>query len=564
MPGLADSVDPARFSKLEKTIYIYTQYFPHMRFLLIVQLLVLSHVLSAQSTEALYVINSSFDEQNPVLSPDGKTLYFTIGNHPSNVGGKKDPGDIWFSRKEGSQWSNPVHAGAMVNNGAYNAVAGFSGDGEQLFLHGHYSGTGTPAKTQGISVSRINSSGWTRPNNITIPYFLNKSGIMCGSLSSDNSVFVFSAESYGTHGVDDIYVSIREGEKWSEPKNLGATINTQFQELSPSLSDDTRTLYFSSNGRKGSGSFDIYSASRLDESWTNWSGPENLGPQINSEGRELFYRDYPSRSFALFTSTKSSDGYGDLRVHRPHDPLPLVDTVIYASTKKLDQQEVASPMIKPNPPEEPEATPVASEVNSEVKVRGKITNAKTGERINARISFAGPGLEEKSAFSGEAGYSVGITPSEYSIRIEANGYVSTLEKLDINSFEMRDLEMNFKLQPVELGTTVNLKNVLFAQTKTDILPESYAELDLVVAFLKENPTVRIELMGHTDGRGVHADNVKLSQQRVNRVKEYLVSKGIDSRRITGRGFGGSKPIASNDTEESRRMNRRVEFVIRKF
>jgi OmpA-OmpF porin, OOP family len=129
---------------------------------------------------------------------------------------------------------------------------------------------------------------------------------------------------------------------------------------------------------------------------------------------------------------------------------------------------------------------------------------------------------------------------------------------------MRDLEMNFSLQPVELGTTVNLKNVLFAQAKTDILPESYPELDLVVGFLKENPNVTIELMGHTDGRGVHADNVRLSQQRVNKVKEYLVSKGIDSRRISGKGFGGSKPIASNDTEESRRMNRRVEFVIRKF
>jgi outer membrane protein OmpA-like peptidoglycan-associated protein len=139
-----------------------------------------------------------------------------------------------------------------------------------------------------------------------------------------------------------------------------------------------------------------------------------------------------------------------------------------------------------------------------------------------------------------------------------------MENLDINSADMRELEMNFRLQPVEIGTTVNLKNVLFMQAKTDILPESFPELDLVVSFLKENPKVRIELMGHTDGRGVHADNVKLSLQRVNKVKDYLVSKGIDSRRISGKGFGGSKPIASNDTEESRKMNRRVEFVIKKL
>jgi outer membrane protein OmpA-like peptidoglycan-associated protein len=540
-----------------------------MRLLFFVSLLVLSSRLSGQGIQdALLSVNSAYDEQNPVLSPDGKTLYFTIGNHPSNIGGKKDPGDIWFSKKEGSRWTTPVHAGALLNDRAYNAVAGFSPDGSQLFLHGHYSGGATPARTQGISVSKDNGSGWSRPENITIPYFMNKSGILCGSLSSDNSVFVFSAESYGTYGVDDIYVSVRTGDKWTEPKNLGSTINTQFQELSPSLSEDKRTLYFSSNGRKGYGSFDIYSASRLDESWTSWSAPENIGQQVNSEGRELFYHDFHSRGFALYTTTKSSDGYGDIRLYAPDQLLPKTDTVIYASTRGLEQEQVSSPVMKPEDAAEPKPEKTEPESSTgavaEVNVHGKITNGKTGETIAATVSFGAPGVEQRSVVAGENGYSAEVPPAQYTIRIESNGYISSLEKLDINAFEMRDLEMNFKLQPVELGTTVNLKNVLFAQAKTDILPESYPELDLVVAFLKENPRVRIELMGHTDGRGVHADNVKLSQERVNKVKEYLVSKGIESKRITGKGFGGSKPIASNDTEESRRMNRRVEFVIRKF
>jgi outer membrane protein OmpA-like peptidoglycan-associated protein len=124
--------------------------------------------------------------------------------------------------------------------------------------------------------------------------------------------------------------------------------------------------------------------------------------------------------------------------------------------------------------------------------------------------------------------------------------------------------MNFHLQPVEIGTTVNLKNVLFVQTKTELLPESYDELDLVVSFLKNNPNVKIELSGHTDNRGVHSDNVRLSQERVNAVKRYLVSKGVDGKRVTGKGYGGTKPIASNDTEENRQMNRRVEFTIKKY
>jgi OOP family OmpA-OmpF porin len=150
------------------------------------------------------------------------------------------------------------------------------------------------------------------------------------------------------------------------------------------------------------------------------------------------------------------------------------------------------------------------------------------------------------------------------VKIEANGYVSSLEKLDVHTHEMNVLEMNFRLQPVELGTTVNLKNVLFEQGKTVLLPQSYPELDLIVSFLQANPAVKIELAGHTDNRGIPAQNVKLSQARVDKVKSYLVSRGIDRKRLAGKGYGGSKPIASNDSEETRQLNRRVEFTIKKF
>ncbi len=527
-------------------------------------------LLSQNIVESLNRINSPYDEQSPVWSPDGKSVYFTIANHPANVGGKQDPGDIWFTQVQGSTWSAPVHAGPLLNDRGYNAVAGISQDGSQLFLLSHYGNGPSPAKTQGIAVSKWTGSDWSRPENLVIPYFMNKSGILCGSLSADNSVFIFSAESYGTYGVEDIYVSINEGGKWSEPRNLGQGINTQFQELSPSLSADNKTLYFASNGRKGYGSFDIYSATRVDESWTNWTVPQNLGPDVNSDGRELFYRVInPGMPFAFLTTTRSSEGYGDVLVHAMPDSGPMADASSVVAAKASAPDLISSPLLeqKVAPEASTDVTPptkTSDAVEDEVTVHGKITNARTGEVIPARISFEGPAHDSQSVTSDENGYSIAVASSQYSIRIEAGGYVSTLEKLDLNAVDTRNLEMNFRLQPVEVGTTVNLKNVLFAQAKTDILPESYPELDLVVAFLKENPKVRIELMGHTDGRGVHADNVRLSQQRVDKVKDYLVSRGIESRRISGKGFGGSKPIASNDTEESRRMNRRVEFVIRKF
>ena len=139
-----------------------------------------------------------------------------------------------------------------------------------------------------------------------------------------------------------------------------------------------------------------------------------------------------------------------------------------------------------------------------------------------------------------------------------------MEKLDIQTYEMKELEMNFKLQPIEVGTTVNLRDILFEQGKTNLLAQSYPELDLVVSFLKSNPKVKIELAGHTDNRGIPSQNVKLSQARVDKVKSYLVSKGIEGKRISGKEYGGSKPIASNETEETRQLNRRVEFTIKKF
>jgi hypothetical protein len=177
---------------------------------------------------------------------------FTIANHPQNTGGMRDQGDIWVSvLAENNQWSAPVHAGSEINDNAFNAVAGFSSDGSQMFLLSHYGSGGNPARTQGISMSKNTGNGWSKPENISIPYFQNKSGVLSGHILSDQSCFCFLRGTYGTRGVEDIYVSVKTGSgTWSEPKNLGGSINTQFQEITPFLSSDGRTLYFSSNGRK--------------------------------------------------------------------------------------------------------------------------------------------------------------------------------------------------------------------------------------------------------------------------------------------------------------------------
>jgi outer membrane protein OmpA-like peptidoglycan-associated protein len=251
----------------------------------------------------------------------------------------------------------------------------------------------------------------------------------------------------------------------------------------------------------------------------------------------------------LYTSTKNSDGYGDVKIFLSDEP------VRRDSIPSLPPDTVTKIVEIPR-----ETTP-----DKRVKIYGKVTNAKTGESIVADILFTSPSVTESSRTVPETGYDVLVPSTEqYTVKIEASGYISALEKLDIQTYEMKELEMNFKLQPVEVGTTVNLKDVLFEQGKTILLPQSYPELDLVIAFLKSNPNVKIELSGHTDNRGIPGQNLKLSQARVDKVKSYLVSKGIDKKRITGKGYGGARPIASNDTEETRLLNRRVEFTIKKF
>jgi len=505
-------------------------------YFIVAPFLVCSQKLAKSSFQ---LANSGYDEQNPIISPEG-ILYFTIANHPQNIGGKKDPGDIWYSSFLDGQWSAPVHGGNNLNDKGYNAAAGFSPDGSQMFLMNHYSRNGQ-VSTQGISWSRKIGSEWSFPENIAIPYFLNRSSLLSGQIIEDKGIFIYSAESYDTKGEEDIYVSRRDNSgKWNEPRNLGSIINTSLQEVAPALSADQKLLYFSSNGRRGYGSFDVYFSERLDESWQNWSIPANMGSRVNSDGRELFYKTFPDRNLALYTSTQNSDGYGDIKFYLDSLQLNIPDTVV-----KLVEIKRETTMGK----------------IGFTKMKGNVTSSKTGQAIAAKLDFKADSVY--SANSNNKGAYTLLIPSTkiYTIVVEAPGYIGVLEKLDIHTFEMDQVELNFKLQPIEIGTTVNLRNVLFQVGTVNLLSDSYDELDVVVDLLKANPKVEIELAGHTDNRGDAKMNLKLSKSRVDKVKSYLVSKGISGRRIKGKGYGGQKPIASSDSEESRKLNRRVEFTI---
>lgn len=511
-----------------------------MKNILLILFTMVTFFCSGQAPDKmLEVVNTSRDEQLPVLSPDHRVMYFTRANDPENVGGKRDPGDIWYCELQPSgEWSAPRNA-RELNNAGYNAVLGFTVDSRTIYLHNHYNRDNSPASTQGISRAVMSNGRWGSPENMNIPYFLNKSTNQSGFISMDGQVLLLSIQGYGTVGAEDIYVCFNEGGKWSEPLNLGRTVNSPAQEFTPYLSGDKQTLYFSSNGKGGEGSSDIFRVQRLDDTWQSWSAPEPV-EGVNSQGRDLGYREYDG--FSLYTSTINSDGFSDIRFYSPKEkPIEPVAVEIPDSLQVVET-----------------ITPPGDDM-----LYGTLKNSTNRQAVtSANIQLLHEGNRETVAMEEGGTFRYKLTgPGTYILRIDAPGYISMSDQLVITADNELGLERNYLLDPIEVGRTVQLHNVLFQRSTPNILPDSFQELDMVVDFMKANPSVRIRLEGHTDNTGVPKHNLRLSQARVESVEEYLVDHGIDHRRISGKGYGGTRPIADNSNEETRKLNRRVEFTI---
>jgi len=515
-------------------------------------------------------INSKYNELDPVLSPDGTKLYFTRTKHPDNVGGRKDPGDIWVADLDSNQWTEALNLGAPINTDEMNAVIGFSNDGAIMYMQNH-----NKRKESGISFSRKTSSGWSKPQKMPVDYFHNKSDLQSMCISNDGRVIIMSIESFSTYGAEDLYASFLQGNgSWSEPKNLGPVINTKFQEMTPRLAEDQVTLFFSSNGHGGYGGRDIFVTERLDDTWRNWTTPKNLGRTVNTKGVELSYFIPSNGDFAYMVSTQNSDGYGDLKrvpirpADRPNNTvepltlqqseLPKPDTVLIISQE---------PIVSPREDENETVGLIKSIVkNPAITVEGSVSNFRTGNPIFARIDILS--IEDDQVVNSVAtnvsngNFSLNIpSDSLFNLVVKADGYMSFETTVIIRPGQETETDLAFELIPLEVGVTIQLPNVLFERSTTNLLSDSFQELDQVVGLLEEHPGMVIALSGHTDNQGSAKLNLELSQDRVETVVLYLVGKGIARNRLSGKGFGGTKPIASNKGEETRKLNRRVEFTI---
>jgi outer membrane protein OmpA-like peptidoglycan-associated protein len=495
-------------------------------------------------------LESIYDDIAPVLSADENTLYFTKKNHPDNAGGERDLGDIWFSQKINGSWTAAKRLRGPVNNTDFNAVIGISPDDNIMYVVGNY----INSRKGGVSFSRKIGDNWSEPKPIEIPYYKNKSDHLSGSLSKDGKIMVLSLESFGSRGNEDIYYTFRKSvDEWTELRNLGVDVNTEAQELTPYLASDNKTLFFSSNGRGGKGSRDVFYTKRQDATWTTWSDVVNL-ESANSEGADWYFRLYNNGENALMVNTVNSIGLGNIMTTITPDVVEIEPEVEKSMTASSQSVLAINTNKNTNPNRE------------KIQIQFEVVDGFTGNPLKPQLLIKGVNEMSKSSYSEivmgkNSAYKTKLfKDSIYTVDISAEGYLDDLQTFKTDTINDNQT-IRLELLSLKEGTTIQLKSVLFERGTADILDGSFEELDRVYSMLKKNPNIEIELSGHTDNTGSAKLNIELSQKRSDRIKEYLVEKGIDSNRLESNGYGGARPIASNKSEATRKLNRRVEFTI---
>ncbi len=476
-------------------------------------------------------VNSIYNELKPLVTPDGKTLLFSRQYHPGNMGGVEDPEDIWFSQwdEEQGDWMEAQNMGAPLNTKGPNFISSITPDGNTVIITLGNRYTRNGKMRAGASVSSRTSEGWTKPVPFEIINEINTHEKANYYLANNREVLLMSVEGDPSYGSRDLYVSfLMDDGRWSEPLNLGPAINTALEEASPFLAADDKTLYFSSNGFSGYGKHDIYVSRRLDDTWTNWSEPENLGPQINSTEDDAFFNIPPTGEYGYF-SREFSNGNSDIfRFELPKEHQP--DAV--------------------------------------VTVRGVVYNTKTRRPMQARIFYEKLpegkeiGTIESDPLTGE--YQIILpTGTLYGYLAEAEGFIAINANIDLQNTKVYgELSNDLYLVPIEKGAVVRLNNIFFDFDKSELKDDSFPELNRIVELMTKNPEMKILVEGHTDNIGTDEYNIGLSERRAGAVVNYLSGKGISKDRLQSKGWGKSRPIASNDDEiGGREFNRRVEFKI---
>lgn len=460
----------------------------------------------------------------PVLTADQQELIFTrrLGNTDN------DDEDLVVSRKnKKGQWTRPVSLSDNINSQLNEGTCTISADGRKLIFTSCIGRKGYGSCD--LFQSEKIGEEWTEPENLG-PNVNTAAWESQPSLSADGRTLYFVSERHGGYGRRDIWVShLDENGQWTRATNAGKPINTEYDEISPFVHVNNRTLYFASNGLPGYGGYDIF---YVEKSSGTWSKPKNVGAPINDHQDQ----------FSLFITADGEKGY---YVHE--EPLPSGN-----ATDKIYEVTI------------PEQFRMKFRSNY---VKGVVHDKQSGQPLAAKIELIDINTDEvesivqSDSITGE--YLIVLTQgAEYALYVNKKGYL--FQSQNFNYSEVNDFEpivLDIDLEKIKEGSTAVLKNIFFDTDKYELKEKSKTELEKVIRFLTDNPSIRIEIGGHTDNTGSDEHNKELSKNRARSVYQYLVDNGIDAKRLITKGYGADKPVSSNDSEEGRQLNRRIEFKI---
>jgi outer membrane protein OmpA-like peptidoglycan-associated protein len=474
-----------------------------------------------------FPVNTEADEYINALAADGSGIFFT--RRVKNPAGQMRAyfEDFYFAKFTGDSLKNVVKLDYPPGKENDAAALCISADGRLLFFTAcfrpdSYGGCdlyfsekiGDKWVTARNMGSQVNSDGWDSQ-----PF-----------ISPDGKTLYFASNRPGGMGSSDIWKTERKSDgSWGKPVNLGKPVNTAESEMAPFIHYDNQTLYYSSAGNPGMGGADLFKSVHLNGIWTQ---PENLGYPINTRADELVIIVDPAgkSGFISSNSLKGNGGYDIFRfeLYDAIRPVP----VTYLKGKVFDKIS---------------GLPLEARFELiDIKLDSTIVEA-TSDRQNGEFLVCLPGNRD------------------YALNVSHDGYLFYSDNFPLSEIktQLDPVLKDIPLEPIAVGKSMTLRNIFYETDQYQLKTISYAELDKLFSFLRDNPALRIEIGGHTDNVGTDEYNIDLSMKRARAVYEYLLSKGIDAGRISYKGYGESVPVSSNETEEGRALNRRTEITILK-
>lgn len=468
-----------------------------------------------------FYVNSEYRDYFPALTADGQTIIFT-----RNVKGNED---FYTSTQKNGEWQKAKSLSSNINTPNYNEGAqSISPDGRYLFFTGCNRPDG--AGRCDIYVCRKEGNDWSKPINLGSVINTNEWESQ-PSISADGNTLYFLSNRAGGFGGYDIWKSTLDVEgRWTKPVNLGPNINTKYDEGTPFIHADGQTLFLSSDGWPGLGQKDIF-YSKLQPDGT-FSTAVNLGYPINTFNDEFGFIVTADGQEGLFSSNLDG-GFGDVDIYKFKLPNQIKPNPITYVKGIIRDKDTNKPL---------ESNVIIVNLNKQITAYNEITDQETGEFI-----------------------AVTPTNNKYSFNIIADGYMLYSRHLDIKDEDAnKPLNLEILMEKIKAGNKVKLNNIFFDTNKFDLLPHSIVELNLVIQLLNANPTIAVEIQGHTDDVGTLKDNQILSENRAKAVYEYLTTHGISKKQLSYKGYGETSPAADNSTPEGRQENRRTDFLVVKI